>query len=71
MQLREPTGTIVLERTKNGHSRSVLITGLLLALLQQRHKQQHADSLADLDDLSQPAQFQPYEAKKKCGATWT
>lgn len=45
IQLGEPTGTIVLERTKNGRSRSVLITGLLLGLLQERHKQQRADSL--------------------------
>ena len=39
MQLGEPTGTIVLERTKNGRSRSVLITSLLLELLQERRKQ--------------------------------
>ena len=38
IQLGEPTGTIVLERTKNGRSRSVLITGLLLELLQQRRQ---------------------------------
>jgi integrase len=35
VQLGEPTGTIVLERTKNGLSRSVLITGLLLGLFQE------------------------------------
>ncbi|MBS0606435.1 MAG: site-specific integrase [Verrucomicrobia bacterium] len=45
VQLEEPTGTIVLEKTKNGRSRSVLITGLLLGLLQKRHKLQRADSL--------------------------
>lgn len=41
----EESGTIVLERTKNGRSRSVLVTGLLLTLLQQRYNQQRADSL--------------------------
>jgi len=45
IQLGESTGIILLERTKNGRSRSVLITGLLLALLRQRYKQQKADSL--------------------------
>jgi integrase len=45
IQLGEVTGTILLERTKNGRSRSVLITGLLLGLLQERRQQQRADSL--------------------------
>lgn len=45
IQLGDSSGTIVLERTKNGRSRSVLITGLLLGLLQQRRNQQGADSL--------------------------
>ncbi len=45
IHLEESMGTIVLERTKNCRSRSVLVTGLLLTLLQQRHKQQRTDSL--------------------------
>jgi integrase len=45
IQSGQPTGTIVLERTKNGRSRHVLITGVLLGLLRERHKQQRADSL--------------------------
>ncbi len=45
IQLGDSSGTIMLERTKNGRSRSVLITGLLLGLLQQRRNQQGADSL--------------------------